>query len=104
VKNAPIAGDEVRANRRPPAASKFKLSIRNQLLYPEAWDLLREENGGDRCTDAGRAISTEAYVWQGRIYTERPCQLGNGRGRAAYRQARYSRDAGTGRQSPRDCR
>jgi hypothetical protein len=45
-------------------------SVRNQLLYPEAWECLCEK--GARCTNpGGRPTSPEAYVWQGRIYSER---------------------------------
>jgi DNA-binding XRE family transcriptional regulator len=51
-------------------------SVRNQLLYPEAWELLREH--ADRCTNAGQPISPEAYVWHGRIYTERASELSTG--------------------------
>jgi hypothetical protein len=52
-------------------------SVRNQLLYPEAWECLCEK--GARCTNpGGRPTSPEAYVWQGRIYTERRSELDTG--------------------------
>jgi ParB-like chromosome segregation protein Spo0J len=52
-------------------------TVRAQLLYPQAWDLLREK-AGERCSNAGQPISTEAYVWEGRIYTESVSQLETG--------------------------
>jgi ParB-like chromosome segregation protein Spo0J len=44
-------------------------SIRNQLLYPQAWDLLREK--GERgMAESGQPMQPECYSWHGHIFTE----------------------------------
>jgi ParB-like chromosome segregation protein Spo0J len=44
-------------------------SIRNQLLYPECWELLREQ--GERgMTESGAPIEPECYLWHAGLYVE----------------------------------
>jgi ParB-like chromosome segregation protein Spo0J/ribosome-binding protein aMBF1 (putative translation factor) len=44
-------------------------SVRNQLLYPECWELLRLK--GERgMTESGAPIEPECYLWHANIYTE----------------------------------